>query len=258
MPLKASYSCIDPRKSALHTQKMSIAQMIKTARKRRKITQKQLADAVGVERAAVGQWESGKTKPSTGHLLKVLEFLRISGTWEEIGAIKRISDVVFGETMSLIKTGRPTPQSLPIMGEVAAGHWFEIDSVDEPKYYELVIAPFDPRYPKESQYGLIVRGTSINRIAQPGEILQCIDIGISGLEPREDDLVIVERRRSQAGQKEVTAKRYRKQGHLIELSPESDDKRWTKPLVLNQKTAPEGEEIAIIAIVVGVYKTLRK
>ena len=148
--------------------------------------------------------------------------------------------------------------SLKIIGEVAAGHWLEVDVVDEPKHDETYPVPFDPRYPEEAQYGLVVRGTSINKIAQPGEILQCVDLGISGLEPQHDDLVIVERRRLQAGQKEVTAKRFRTKGRIVELSPESDDKRWAKPLVLDPKKAQEDEEIAVIAIVVGVYKPLKR
>ena len=98
----------------------------------------------------------------------------------------------------------------------------------------------------------------MNKIAQPGDVLQCVDLGISGLEPQQEDLVIVERRRAQAGQKEVTAKRYRIKGRVIELAPESDDKRWTSSLLLDPKKASDDEEIAIIAIVVGVYKPLKR
>ena len=152
----------------------------------------------------------------------------------------------------------PSPRrSPPIIGEVAAGHWLEIDAVDEPKHDEACTIPLDPRFPEKAQYGLVVRGTSINKVAGPGEVLHCVDLGISGLEPQQEDLVIIERRRAQAGQKEVTAKRYRTKGRVVELSPESDDKRWATPLLLDPNKAKEDEEVAIIAIVVGVYKPLR-
>ena len=167
-------------------------------------------------------------------------------------------EVLAGWAAARRRSGKSeTARALKIIGEVAAGLWLEIDALGETEY-DAYPVPYHPSYAEEAQYGLIVRGTSMNRIAQPGDVLQCVDIGISGLSPREDDLVIVERRRIQAGQKEVTAKRYRAKGRIIELAPESDDKRWTTPLILDPKKAPEGEEIAIIAIVVGVYKPLRR
>lgn len=152
---------------------------------------------------------------------------------------------------------RPSAGALPIKGEVAAGLWLEIDGVDEPEFEDLAV-PFHPNFPQDAQYGLIVRGTSINRVAQPGDVLQCLDQGIAGIEITDDDLVIVERRRAQAGQKEVTAKRFRRRGKVIELAPDSTDKRWAEPIVLDPVKAHDGEEIAIIAVVIGIYKPLKK
>jgi hypothetical protein len=148
--------------------------------------------------------------------------------------------------------------AIRIKGEVAAGLWLEIDGSDEPEFEDHPV-PFHPNYAREAQYGLIVRGTSINRVAAPGDVLQCIDLAISGLEPVSEDLVIVERRRAQAGQREVTAKRYRPSGKTIELVPDSDDARWANPFVIKPGRAPkDDEEIAVIAIVVGIYKPMRR
>jgi transcriptional regulator with XRE-family HTH domain len=150
------------------------------------------------------------------------------------------------------------PKSVAVIGEVAAGLWHDTEGRDEREYPQHPIS-FDERYPPEAQYGLVVTGTSINRVAAPGEILHCVDVAIAGLSPSEDDLVIIERRRAQAGQKEVTAKRFhRGRNGKIELRPDSTDKRWSEPVVFDPRQAPDGEEVAVIALVIGIYKPLTR
>jgi SOS-response transcriptional repressor LexA len=154
--------------------------------------------------------------------------------------------------------GRRRAGGMKVIGEVAAGMWHDLSGVDEPPNQDHDV-PFHGRYDQEAQYGLLVRGTSINKIAAPGDILQCVDVGISGIAAQHDDLVIVERRRAQAGQKEVTAKRFRRRRDgVVELWPESTDEKWSTPLVLDPKAAPDGDEVAVIAVVVAVYKPLRR
>ena len=178
-------------------------------------------------------------------------------TIEALAPVLRLSPAVlaFGQGVRPRKGRLPT---LHVMGEVAAGLWLDVDGVADQRAFEPVPVPQDPRYTADAQYGLIVRGTSINRIALDGDVLQCVDVGISGLNPESGDLVIVERRRAQAGQKEVTAKRWYLRGKTVELAPDSDDARWSKPLVLDPQKAPDDEEIAVIAIVVGIYRPLKR
>lgn len=147
---------------------------------------------------------------------------------------------------------------MTIRGEVAGGLWHEIDSYFDQGELEKWPMPFNPDYPRDAQFGLIVRGTSVNRIAQPGDILACIDIGISGLEPLENDLVIVERQRAQGSQREVTAKRWRQRGKIIELSPDSTDERWREPLLFDPRKKGKDEQVSVIAIVDAVYKPLNR
>ncbi|MCJ2080724.1 XRE family transcriptional regulator [Methylobacterium sp. J-090] len=67
-----------------------IAAILFEARKMRGLTQQQVADAVGVSRPAVGQWESGKKTPSTGHLMKLAQALGIR--WERVATGDLVED----------------------------------------------------------------------------------------------------------------------------------------------------------------------
>lgn len=72
------------------------------------------------------------------------------------------------------------------------------------------------------------------------------------------DFVIVERRRAQASQREVTAKRIHRRGRLIVLFPDSTEAKW-KPIEFDPKAqATEDETVEVIAIVLAIYKPLRK
>lgn len=150
----------------------------------------------------------------------------------------------------------PGPVGPRILGIVAAGTWREVDSPpDEPRGD----APFalDHRFPADAQYGLTVVGESINRIAMPNDILHCVNIEKAGLQPRENDLVIVERTRAQAGIQETTAKLYVPQSRHIELRPDSDDKAF-QSIRVPKGVKKDGEQIAVVAIVIGAYRVLRQ
>lgn len=145
---------------------------------------------------------------------------------------------------------------LPVLGEVAAGAWLEIDALADPEHPLFTAnVPLDSRYPPGSVYGLLVRGTSINKIAEDGEILVCLSLA-NGFDVADSDLVIVERRRAQEGLLEVTAKRVRiAVGGGIELWPESDDPRWQTPLRFEHE---DEQDIRILARVEWIYRSPRK
>lgn len=84
---------------------------------------------------------------------------------------------------------------LPVTGEVAAGQWRDHDATIDYPVYDPVPVPTDPRWPKDAQFALITRGTSINRQARDGDYLACVDARATRYQARDEELVIVERRR---------------------------------------------------------------
>ena len=179
--------------------------------------------------------------------------------------------LAFGVSGDVLKaqeeTARREPASLPVIGEVAAGRWLEADDhVDTPEYDPVPVQP-DPRWNVEDQYGLVVRGTSLNRIAIDGDILACVSAVAARYRPRDDDLIIVEMRRNAGLLRQRTAKRYMRQGTHVELWPDSDDPRWQTPIIIPQgPTALEAVlededgqiEVTIAALVTWIHRPIQK
>lgn len=141
---------------------------------------------------------------------------------------------------------------LPIAGEVAAGQWLEVDAaVDAPAHTVQPLAA-DPRWPAEAQYAVVVRGTSINRVAPDGAILACVDTRQIRYHAQTGDLVIVQRTRHGGQDMERTAKRYRQVEDHYELWPDSTDARH-KPLVIDPAAdQDEGTSVEVIGLVTRV------
>ncbi|GJD65153.1 LexA family protein [Methylobacterium frigidaeris] len=146
----------------------------------------------------------------------------------------------------------PDVAAIALRGEVAAGQWLEVDHVDAPSFEEVRL-PVDSRFPAEAQFGLLVRGTSINKVAPDGAYLTCIDTIALGYEVREGDLVIVERTRDGGHLRERTAKRYRRNGDTHELWPDSSDPHWTSPIVIDPDHEAEDVSVQIVGLVVWVH-----
>lgn len=153
------------------------------------------------------------------------------------------------------RRGRTGP--IPTIGEMAAGQWLDLDVELAVGDYEQFPIAADPRFASEAQYGLIVRGSSINRLATAGDVLHCLDTSKAQIEPSEDDLVIVERKRAAAGQREVSAKRLRRRGRTIILAPDSTEPRW-KPIEIDAGHQTGEETVEVIALVLAIYKPLKQ
>jgi len=144
-------------------------------------------------------------------------------------------------------TGRkPIPsRGIPYRGEVAAGIWIEVgEGVLEPDEW-LPINPL-PQFPEGAVYCLTVRGDSLDKVAQPGSTLVCVDLYQSGLDFKDGDLVIVERARDQSGLLEMTAKRVRAVKGGFQLYPESTNPKW-QPVTFPRNAQDDEETIRVVA-----------
>ena len=157
------------------------------------------------------------------------------------------------------ETAKRAGDLMPVLGEVAAGRWIEVEQdADESRYDPAPITP-DPRWRKEWQYGLIVRGTSVNLYAIDGDTLHCLDIAESGRMPSNGELVIVEQARDGGFLRERTAKLYHRGEHeMVELRAYSDDPRWSDPIYVPHNVyslvLEKGLTVEIKAVVLGAYK----
>lgn len=146
---------------------------------------------------------------------------------------------------------------IPVLGEVAAGRWIEVDAFDrEPEEW----LPFVPvtGMSTEGVYALAVRGNSMDQVAPDGSIVICRDVSMSGIEPDEADYVIVERLRAQEGLREVTMKRVRTRPRGgIELVPESSDPRW-KPVLYTGRKQADALDLRVIAAVEYIVMPLSR
>lgn len=146
-----------------------------------------------------------------------------------------------------------------VLGEVAAGRWLATEeNIDEPKFGTAPLVP-DPQWPASAQYGLVVRGTSIDRFAADGDILHCVGVEEAGILPTNGEMVVVEQIRDGGSLREMTAKLYHKNDDgSIELRAFSDDPRWDHhihlPAAELTQTVENGVLIKIKAIVIGSYR----
>lgn len=139
---------------------------------------------------------------------------------------------------------------LKIRGEVRAGAWLEIE--EEPHEYETLPVQPDTRYSFVPQFALAVIGTSMNKVAPPGQYVIVASWPELGTELKDGDLVVV--RRERAMTYEATLKRAKRNGENWELWPESTDPRYQEPVLL---TDGSGEiEVRVIGKVIGRYEPL--
>lgn len=140
--------------------------------------------------------------------------------------------------------------SVNVIGTIRAGSFQDVDAGDN-GVFEVV--PAAPDAPPEWQYAFTVDGTSLNKIANPGDILVCLDAIKSRYDMKDGDLVVVERSRFGGQMVERTAKRIRRTaGGIYELWPESHDPAFQEPIVL--KDINDGDEVRVVAKVLWIMK----
>jgi transcriptional regulator with XRE-family HTH domain len=216
---------------------MGFPERLKKAMEAKGLKGADLARALKLQRQAVYNWLAGRADPTQENLRNLAINLDVDQEWLSTGRREK-PGVVWG---------------LELHGEVAGGVWVEVTENQDMEYKRVPVAP-DPRYPTDTQYALQVRGNSINRIAKDGSVITCVDIIGAGLEIRDRDLVVVERRRGHLV--ETTVKRVRKGKDGLELWPESDDPSHQEKLTLGPRKG--NTEVSIKALVIWTANPVRR
>ena len=216
------------------------------------------ADALAIRRPTYSGHENGNGKFNQDSAITYARRFGVSLEWllTGKGAMKdgssgdEQSDL--GSNFTRTKSVKSTPAKR-VRGEVAAGVWREVDH-DAMLAHGDVPSLLDPRFSEESQFVIIVRGTSLNKTASDGDFLLCVDLIGTGIEIRPGDMVIVERLKDEGGLVETTAKRVHRQNGVYELHPESTDPQFQKPIIIPEDGTNEFESIRIIAKVLLISK----
>lgn len=200
---------------------------------------------------------TGSSKnPGVDTFQKLAPVLKVAPAWLAFGDEAEAGGRVHALADYRQKPGRAPAATVPLVGEVAAGRWLDVDqAVDEPLYSDGPI-PADPAHAPELQFAVQVRGTSINRVAKDGAILVCLDVQRARLKPKDASLVVVERRRHGGSEIERTVKRLRIDGAVHSLWPDSTDPKWQDAIDLSTDDGDETVQVQIIGLVSLVVERL--
>ena len=141
---------------------MDLKERIKNSRMAAKMTQEELAKAVGKTRNAVAQWESGTAHPRPNTLEDIAGALKVSLEWLLLG------DKNAGEYDSRQISGRPAIKLIPVYGQAVAGINGEF-AFDGKKLFEV---PCPPQLLNvKNAYGVEVAGDTMSPRYEDGEIV---------------------------------------------------------------------------------------
>lgn len=229
--------------------------ILKKYRKERNLTQAALAELAGTSQPQIRRLENGERQLSSEWAKRLAPHLGVS-------AVQLMFPEQEGETSDTSLQAEPDlhaiepPQSetpLLIKGEVAAGLWLEADVFETERQEVSNFYGGDRRFPKSFQYLLRIRGESMNKIAQDGDFILCLDFMSAGIDIKSGDIVVVERTRDGGHTIERTAKRIAQHNGVVELRPESTDPRFQTAIIYSDLD-PEASEVSVKAKILGVIK----
>lgn len=206
------------------------------------LSQQELGDAVGLSRQQIYRLETGKNEIKQALAKNLAEVLRIP--WKSL--ILTEDELDIGQIAATI-------ERIPVLGSVQAGAWIEVNPMQDTEEIEYIPVVPDQRYSHARQFALRVAGTSMNRVFPPGQFAVCVDVLESGIQPKNNDIVVVVRRKN--GLLETTLKRLKvaPDGSAM-LVPESDDPAHQSPVILSIGT--EEIEVEVTALVTGRFELM--
>lgn len=153
---------------------------------------------------------------------------------------------------------------IPVIGEIAAGVWQEaIEMLDTGESIPFIP---HPRFPKDAQLALRVRGDSCDLIAQPGAYVNTVPLemalpvdGLEGLlrefEAKGRDLIVVAER-LRGGLVEATLKALVRDRAGYALEARSSNPKWAGKIPLTDDMLREGDETRIARVMIGKYEVM--
>jgi repressor LexA len=190
-------------------------------------SERQTMREAGVGEHALRNIEKGHApKPAT--LTKLAQALKVPPSYFLLAASQEEG-----------KPGTLRTETIFVRGAVQAGVWVEAIEWGPADWMEIS-APVDPRLGKGvERFGLLLKGSSMNRIYPPGSILICARYYDLPRGPKTGDEVVVLRRSAQLGGFEATVKEYELDGqgrHV--LWPRSYDPEFQTPIIIPGGEAP--------------------
>lgn len=206
---------------------------LKALRKTKKVTQQQLADAIGVSKTSVIYWEKDDNLPKHESLMALSKVLSVSPEYLLNGKQQAGMD-------SNISTPFPIAGRLvPVISWVQAGSWTSVDSVPAGTQFEEWLPP-NPKCGKNG-YGLEVVGESMLPDFRPGDKIY-VNPDFQPDELKTGDLVII----SCDGDSEATFKKLIVESGNMYLQPLNPN--WP------EKTIALEDGCKLVGKVVGLYR----
>lgn len=206
---------------------------LKALRKNKKITQQQVADAIGVSKTSVIYWEKDENLPKHDSLMALARVLGVTSDYLLNG--KGGSSFDNNISIPLPLAGR----LVPVISWVQAGSWTSVESVPAGTQFDEWLPP-NPKCGKNG-YGLEVVGESMLPDFRPDDKIY-VNPDFQPDELKTGDLVIM----SCEGDAEATFKKLIVESGNMYLQPLNPD--WpekTMPLILGCK---------LVGKVVGLYR----
>lgn len=178
---------------------MEIGKNIRRLRKAKDMSQEELANAIGVSRAAVTQWETGWSQPRMGMIEKLADYFGVSKA--------EIIDSESSKPEGAISLSMSKEAYLPLLGRVHAGDAQEPDVVDD-----RISLPFEVYERHRNGYFLKVEGQCMSKVYPEG----CFILVDPSVAPSNGSIAVV----SIDGADYVMRRLYRGANTMI-LSPDS-------------------------------------
>ncbi|NEX89160.1 helix-turn-helix domain-containing protein [Aeromonas rivipollensis] len=189
---------------------MNIGERIKLSRSRLKMTQQQLGDRIGANKASISQWENGVYTPDAKNLSALAKALSVSVFW--------LMDGKGDPSGQNLELAPPDNHRIPVISYVQAGVWTETSEIRECDG-NLVYITTELEL-GERAFAIELKGHSMEPEFVEGDLV-LID---PDEHPHPGDFVVAKN-----GEEAATFKKYRPRGigedgqEVFELVPLNDD-----------------------------------